>query len=86
MSLENTRTQKNLMTAFFRESGAAIEYNFYANQAKKDGYEQIANTFNDFAIVLCNIFYKTLHFFGIFFHVIQKPLIISASSLAFPAY
>jgi len=49
MSLENTRTQKNLMTAFFRESGAAIEYNFYANQAKKDGYEQIANTFNDFA-------------------------------------
>ena len=37
------------MTAFLRESGAYNEYTFYAEQAKKDGFEAIYNTFTQFA-------------------------------------
>ena len=49
MNFEQSRTKDNLMTAFLRESGAALEYGFYAEQAKVDGYQQISNTFNKFA-------------------------------------
>ena len=49
MNFENSKTKDNLMTAFMRESGASNEYYFYAEQAKKDGYEDIAKTFSLFA-------------------------------------
>ena len=49
MKLEESKTQKNLMTAFLRESGAFNEYTFYAEQAKQEGYEQIYNVFTKFA-------------------------------------
>ena len=49
MKDSKSKTQENLMTAFLRESGAFNEYTFYAQQAKKDGYEQIYNTFTQFA-------------------------------------
>lgn len=49
MKLKDSKTQQNLMTAFLRESGAYNEYTFYAQQAKKDGYEQIYNIFTQFA-------------------------------------
>lgn len=44
-----SKTQENLMTAFLRESGAFNEYTFYAEQAKKDGFMEIHNTFKKFA-------------------------------------
>ncbi|MBQ3492831.1 MAG: rubrerythrin family protein [Clostridia bacterium] len=49
MKDKQTKTQENLMTAFLRESGAFNEYTFYAEQAKKDGYEQIYRIFTQFA-------------------------------------
>ena len=49
MKLKDSKTYQNLMTAFLRESGAYNEYTFYAEQAKKDGYEAIYNTFTTFA-------------------------------------
>lgn len=44
-----SKTQDNLRTAFLRESGAFMDYTFYAEQAKADGYEQIAKVFTQFA-------------------------------------
>ena len=44
-SLKGTRTEKNLLTAFAGESQARNRYTFFASQAKKEGYEQIAAIF-----------------------------------------
>ncbi|MGC7879910.1 rubrerythrin family protein, partial [Desulforudis sp. 1190] len=43
--LKGTRTEKNLLTAFAGESQARNRYTYYAGQAKKEGYEQIAAVF-----------------------------------------
>ena len=48
-SLKGTKTEKNLMEAFAGESQARNKYTFYASQAKKDGYEQIAEIFTETA-------------------------------------
>ena len=40
-----TKTEQNLRTAFSGESEARNKYTYYASQAKKDGYVQIANLF-----------------------------------------
>ena len=48
-SLKGTRTEKNLLTAFAGESQARNRYNFFASQAKKEGYEQISAIFSDTA-------------------------------------
>lgn len=48
-SLENTKTQANLAAAFAGESQALCKYTYYASQAKKDGYEQIAAVFAETA-------------------------------------
>ena len=39
---KGTETEKNLWTAFAGESQARAKYTYYASQAKKDGYQQIA--------------------------------------------
>jgi len=44
-SLKGTKTEKNLLTAFAGESQARNRYTYFASQAKKEGYEQIAGTF-----------------------------------------
>ncbi|NLW07660.1 MAG: rubrerythrin family protein [Clostridia bacterium] len=44
-SLKGTKTEKNLLTAFAGESQARNRYTYYASQAKKEGYEQIAAIF-----------------------------------------
>jgi rubrerythrin len=44
-SLQGTQTEKNLLAAFAGESQARNRYTFFASQAKKDGYEQIAAIF-----------------------------------------
>ena len=45
MELKGSQTEKNLWTAFAGESQARNKYTYYASQAKKDGYEQIAAIF-----------------------------------------
>ena len=49
MELKGTQTEKNLQKAFLGESGARNKYTFFASQAKKDGYEQIASVFTETA-------------------------------------
>lgn len=48
-SLKGTRTEKNLLAAFAGESQARNRYTFFAKQAKKEGYEQIAAIFQETA-------------------------------------
>ena len=45
MELKDSKTFKNLETAFAGESMAHTKYQYYASQAKKDGYIQIMNIF-----------------------------------------
>lgn len=47
--LKGTKTQQNLMAAFAGESQARNKYTYYASKAKKDGYVQIANLFEETA-------------------------------------
>jgi len=44
-SLQGTQTEKNLLTAFAGESQARNRYTFFASQAKKEGYVQMADIF-----------------------------------------
>lgn len=44
-SVKGTKTEKNLLTAFSGESQARNRYTFFASQARKAGYEQIAAMF-----------------------------------------
>lgn len=48
-SLKGTQTEKNLLTAFAGESQARNRYTYFAGQAKKEGYEQIAAIFEETA-------------------------------------
>ena len=43
-NLKGSKTEENLLTAFAGESMARNKYTFYASQAKKEGYEQVADT------------------------------------------
>ena len=47
--LKGTKTEKNLWEAFAGESMARNKYTYYASKAKKDGYVQIANIFEETA-------------------------------------
>ena len=49
MELKGTKTEKNLWAAFAGESKARNKYSYYASKAKKDGYVQIANIFEETA-------------------------------------
>ncbi|MDO5649191.1 MAG: rubrerythrin family protein [Gallicola sp.] len=49
MELKGSKTEKNLMEAFAGESQARNKYDYYAGQARKDGYQQIANLFEETA-------------------------------------
>lgn len=49
MNLKGTKTEKNIMEAFAGESQARNKYNYFASQAKKEGYEQIAAIFAETA-------------------------------------
>ena len=44
-NLKGTKTEENLKTAFAGEAQAATKYAYYASQAKKEGYNQIADFF-----------------------------------------
>lgn len=47
--LKGTKTEANLQAAFAGESQARNKYTYYASKAKKDGYVQIANLFEETA-------------------------------------
>ena len=48
-SIKGTRTEQNLLKAFAGESQARTRYTFFASQAKKEGFEQIAAIFMETA-------------------------------------
>lgn len=45
MELKGSKTLENLATAFAGESQARNKYDYFASQAKKEGYEQISSIF-----------------------------------------
>jgi rubrerythrin len=47
--LKGSQTEKNLLTAFAGESQARNRYTYFASKAKKEGYVQIANIFEETA-------------------------------------
>lgn len=49
LELKGTKTEANLQEAFAGESQARNKYSYYASQAKKDGYNQIADIFEETA-------------------------------------
>ncbi len=64
MELKGSQTEQNLMTAFAGESQAYTKYTYYASKAKKDGYVQIANLFEETAKnekEHAKIWFKLLH-------------------------
>jgi len=48
-SIKGTRTEQNLITAFAGESQARNRYTYFAGQARKDGFMQIAAIFEETA-------------------------------------
>ena len=62
--LKGTKTEQNLMTAFAGESQARNKYTYYASKAKKEGYKQIADLFEETANnekEHAKIWFKLLH-------------------------
>jgi rubrerythrin len=49
MKFSGSKTEKNLLAAFAGESQARNRYSFFAGVARKEGYEQIAEVFEDTA-------------------------------------
>jgi len=47
MELKGSKTEQNLLNAFAGESQACVKYQYYASQAKKDGYVKIQNIFEE---------------------------------------
>lgn len=62
--LKGSKTEKNLMEAFAGESMARNKYTYYASKARKDGYVQIAELFEETANnekEHAKIWFKLLH-------------------------
>ena len=64
MELKGSKTEANLQTAFSGESQARNKYTYYASAARKEGYNQIANFFEETAhneLAHAKIWFKLLH-------------------------
>ena len=64
MELKGSKTEANLMTAFSGESQARNKYTYYASKARKEGYVQIAEIFEETANnekEHAKIWFKLLH-------------------------
>jgi len=48
-TIQGTRTEKNILTAFAGESQARNRYTYFASRAKKDGFVQISTIFEETA-------------------------------------
>ncbi len=63
-NIKGTKTEANLLAAFAGESQARNKYTYYASKARKDGYVQIANLFEETAHnekEHAEIWFKLLH-------------------------
>ncbi|NMP38395.1 MAG: rubrerythrin family protein [Clostridiales bacterium] len=63
-NLKGTKTEANLMAAFAGESQARNKYTYYASKARKDGFVQIAELFEETAgneKEHAKIWFKLLH-------------------------
>jgi rubrerythrin len=63
-NIKGSQTEKNLMAAFAGESQARNKYTYYASKARKDGFEQIADIFEETARnekEHAKIWFKLLH-------------------------
>lgn len=49
MGLKGTKTEQNLMAAFAGESQARNKYTYFAQKAREEGYDQIAEIFEETA-------------------------------------
>ena len=49
-SVKGTKTEQNLLKSFAGESQARNRYDFFASVARKEGFEQIANIFQETAL------------------------------------
>jgi len=64
MDIKGTKSEANLKIAFAGESQARNKYTYYASKARKDGFEQIANLFQETADnekEHAKIWFKLLH-------------------------
>ena len=64
MELKGSKTEANLMAAFAGESQARNKYTYYASKARKDGFEQIGDLFEETANnekEHAKIWFKQLH-------------------------
>ena len=64
MELKGSKTEKNLLAAFAGESQARNKYTYYASKAKKEGFNQIAEIFEETANnekEHAKIWFKLLH-------------------------
>ncbi len=62
-TFRDSRTAKNLLTSYAFESQATTRYSFFADQAERDGYIQIASIFKETAGQECE---HALRFFKFF--------------------
>ena len=68
MQLKGSRTEANLMAAFAGETQAHTKYSYYSEKAKKDGYQQIADIFEETSNnekAHAKIWFKLLHDGGV---------------------
>lgn len=49
MDIKGSKTEENLMTAFSEESQSRNRFTYYASKARKDGYIDLANVFEETA-------------------------------------
>ena len=64
MELKGSKTEQNLLAAFAGEAQAHTKYQYYASKAKKDGFVQIADLFEETARnekEHAKIWFKLLH-------------------------
>lgn len=64
MELKGSKTEQNLMAAFAGESQARNKYTYYAQKAREEGMEQIADIFEETARneqEHAKLWYKALH-------------------------
>ena len=64
MELKDSQSWKNMETALNAEALAYVTYTFFGQQARKDGYVQISNIFNETAgneLAHAKLLFKRLH-------------------------
>lgn len=71
-SLQGTQTLKNLVASYAAESMAYTRYTFYAQQADKEGYHEIAAVFNETAA-------NELHHGKIFFKYLEDGALVDVN-------